>query len=498
MNLPKTRAEAKSLNSIHYFTGIPCKYGHIASRFTSIGKCKTCAARESMSNYSHTTNKRRAYTDISGLITKAIAVHGDSYTYLNSVYINAHTRLNVTCKLHGDFGVSPTNLVQGKGCPICGNKRSQIKQTKSIQTFINEAKVVWGDLFDYSDVVYLGAKKAVSLKCNTHNEIFTQTPGEHLSGKNPCTKCNHMKSSQEDYIANFLSKFTTVIRRDRTVISPKELDIYMPELNLAIEYCGMYWHSSFNAEDEAKFKTKHIDKYRLAAKAGVRVITIYEHEWLTRRKQILRLLRNAINASKGRVFARKCTVVKVAHTEAVKFFEGYHPQGGAGSGTNFGLYWKGKLVSCMRFTLGVNDRGSNTNRVWTLSRYASRVTVVGGASRLFKAFVSEYDPSTVKSFSDNRYFAGGMYAQLGYEMESESDADYSVWSQKTNTLKPKSNYQRRTLAARQKDQGVDVDFIAKTDPRTEKEVTYAMGCGRIYDCGKKKWVWNKPLQKTLN
>ena len=186
--------------------------------------------------------------------------------------------------------------------------------------------------------------------------------------------------------------------------------------------------------------------------------------------------------------ARKCELRKVAHQEASAFYDKYHPQGGAGTGEHYGLYWNSKLVACMRFVLGANDRGTASKRVWTLGRYATRITVAGGASRLFKAFLSEYQPSEVKSFSDNRYFAGGMYEQLGFEMEEEVAPDYQVWSVKLG-LHPKSHYQRRALPQRVKDHGVQDTFDPKNDPRTERDMTYLLGARRIFDCGKKRWVW---------
>lgn len=142
----------------------------------------------------------------------------------------------------------------------------------------------------------------------------------------------------------------------------------------------------------------------------------------------------------------------------------------------------------MRFALGANDRGNNANRVWTLARYATRVNILGGASKLFKAFVKDEQPELIKSFSDNRYFSGGMYEQLGFTMELESQPDYQVWSQKLG-LKPKTYYQRRTLQKRLNDHNINETYDSETDSRTEKEMTYIMGAGRIYDCGKKRWVW---------
>ena len=144
----------------------------------------------------------------------------------------------------------------------------------------------------------------------------------------------------------------------------------------------------------------------------------------------------------------------------------------------------------MRFTEGANDRGANKQRVWTLTRYATRITVAGGASRLFNAFVKEMKPKVVKSFSDNRYFDGAMYALLGFTLDADTKPDYVVWHAKLG-IRPKSAWQRRELPVRAAELGAGLDFDPDTDPRTERDITFLLGGRRLYDCGKKRWIWRR-------
>lgn len=489
MSLPKTRAEAVRLGSVWYDTGKPCKKGHVSPRFTSQGICKICARENAMRQHKHTTTKRRAYSDLLGFIEAAVKRHNGAYSYESAVYEGSHKPLAITCSKHGVFMQSPTNHMQGKGCPKCKVDGLEICMPKNLDAFIRDSQRVWGDKFDYSKVQYSGSHKAVSIVCKAHGAIFEQTPTNHLSKKSGCPKCNHMKSAGEDEVAAFLSIFTPVVRRDRSIISPKELDIVMPGKQLALEYCGMFWHSHGDKASEDKDKNNHYNKFKDCAAQGIRLITMYESEWQNNRYAVKRLLRNAIGKSKGKLMARKCELKKATIKEARAFYDRYHPQGGAGNGEHYALYWKGRMVACMRFVLGANDRGaSGKNRVWTLGRYATRVNVAGGASRLFKAFVKDFNPECVKSFSDNRYFAGAMYEQLGFEMEEDVVPDYQVWSSKLG-LRPKPHYQRRALPLRIEDHASTITFDPKTDKRTEREITYAIGARRLYDCGKKRWVW---------
>lgn len=488
MDLPKTRLEAALSGSRHYYTGAPCPQGHFAPRFTSVGTCKECGRTKALQKHVHTTSKRRAYNSRDSFVLAARALHKDRFSYENAVYVNAHTPLEITCMKHGAFMQNPTNHMQAKGCPKCMHEAAGDRSRSDTTQFIKSAVRIFGNVYDYSLVNYTRAHKKITIVCRAHG-AFMQTPTNHLTGKAGCSKCNHMKSAAEDSIFALVSNYTHAIQRDRKVIAPKELDILLPERNLAIEYCGMYWHSHFNAVDEKADKLKHTQKYEACKAQGIRLITMYESEWLEHRYALQRLLRNACGKGRGKLMARKCELRKVSNTDARAFYDRYHPQGGAGHGEHYGLFWKDKLVACMRFNLGANDRGAGAgSRTWTLGRYATRITVAGAASRLFKAFVNEFKPQEVKSFSDNRYFEGGMYEQLGFSLEADVAPDYQVWSPKLG-LSPKPHYQRRQLQKRLQEHEMTDSYVHETDPRTEAQMTYLMKAGRIYDCGKKRWVW---------
>jgi len=425
-----------------------------------------------------------------GLLARLRGVN-PRWTYDISSFKGMAKPLQCVCAAHGAFSATPNNLLANSGCVGCGKEKHTAAQQARRLTLAEVAergRKVHGDRFTYLRVEHTPAGAMVVGLCVKHALEWRQAAADYAT-YNPCTRCNHMKSSGEDAVFRYVSMFTGAVARDRTLIAPKELDIYLPDRALAIEYCGEYWHSYGDADAERRGKRKHFEKYQAARSKGVRLLTIYESEWLSRPKAIRRLLRNALGKGRGKLMARKCTLGRPSLEEARAFYERYHPQGGAGSGEHFGLYWRGKLVACMRFTFGANDRGMGAvQRVWTLTRFATRVTVAGGASRLFKAFVAEFKPARVKSFSDNRYFDGGMYAQLGFVLEAESPPDYQVWSQKLG-LRPKAHYQRRAIPQRLLDHGMQEPFDPDADPRSEADMTYLMGARRIFDCGKRRWLW---------
>lgn len=482
--------EAKDKKLTHYFTGKPCVRGHLAPRFTSIRKCKECAREDAAAAHTPKSDRKVQIRDTLSFVAACQKTHGGAYDYSAAVWQGAKAPVEIICKAHGSFWQKSDNHKAGKGCPKCRDARTGLRCLTTKDQFVAKAQAFWGEAYSFEEAVYKGSHTKVVVICHEHSIRFTQTPTNLLSGKGGCPKCNHMASAPEEAVADLMALFTSVERRDRSLLKPYELDIVLPEKSLAIEYCGEYFHSSGDQESEVKMATKHIAKHKACAEKGIRLITVFESEWKNHNYAVRRLLRNAVGAGRGKVMARKCELRPVEHPEAVAFYDRYHPQGGAGYGAHYGLFWKGKLVACMRFTEGANDRGANKSRTWTLSRYATRVTVTGGASRLFKAFVEDKNPKTVKSFSDNRFFSGGVYEQLGFELVEDSAADYQVWHKKLG-LKPKTHWQRREIQSRAKDLGIDLDFDHETDPRTERDMTYLLGGRRIYDCGKKKWVWTK-------
>ena len=425
----------------------------------------------------------------SGLLDRLIEAN-PSWEYDLSSFKGMAKNLRAICPEHGEFYSTPNNMLRNSGCPGCGERKmlaASAARKLTTEQWIERAKAVHGGKYLYCDTVYDPNGK-IAVQCPKHGEFLTTS--DHVYQATGCPRCSIHLSKSEDEIANLLKIYTEVDQRNRSLIKPLELDIFLPKHGVAIEYCGDYWHSHGDPASEKAGMAKHHKKYNLCAQMGIRLITIFESEWMGRRGAIKRILLNSIGKARGRLMARKCSVGRPTSAEARDFFELYHPQGGNGSGEHYALYHNGKIVACMRFALGANDRGVGAERSWTLSRYATRVNVVGGASRLFSAFREENDPDFVKSFSDNRYFEGEMYKRLGFELDAELPPDYMVWSHKVG-LKPKSYYQRKFIPQRLLDHGIQDPFEPSTDNRTEAEMTYLMKCRRIYDCGKKRWVWRK-------
>ena len=120
-------------------------------------------------------------------IDRAVSVHGNIYDYCESEYINATTKIKVKCKKHGYFYILPHNHFKGEGCPLCRYEKAAEKMKMPLDEFINRAKNVHGDKYDYSKVEYINNRIKVCIICPKHGE-FWQIANNHLKGYG-CLKC---------------------------------------------------------------------------------------------------------------------------------------------------------------------------------------------------------------------------------------------------------------------------------------------------------------------
>ena len=136
--------------------------------------------------------------DTKTFIKKSLEVHKDKYDYSKTEYINAHIKVCIICNEHGEFWQTPNAHLKGKGCPKCGNIKRSISQRTTLGDFIEKARNVHKDKYDYSKVEYINNSTKVCIICNEHGE-FWQTPSNHLA-KQGCSKCQNRATNTEEFI----------------------------------------------------------------------------------------------------------------------------------------------------------------------------------------------------------------------------------------------------------------------------------------------------------
>lgn len=122
-------------------------------------------------------------------IRRATLVHGDTYDYCCTNYINSHTKVLIICRKHGAFSQLPYEHRRGSGCPECGVARTRL----TTEEFIQRAVVKHGNYYDYSHAIHRGSHIKVMITCPKHG-AFVQTPNSHLSGTG-CPDCGEAKSA---------------------------------------------------------------------------------------------------------------------------------------------------------------------------------------------------------------------------------------------------------------------------------------------------------------
>lgn len=408
-------------------------------------------------------------------IAAASERHSHKYDYsLVTSYDNQNSLLQIICPDHGVFEKRAVKHLSGQGCQKCGFSRRTRNSQMDHTTFLARAKTLHGDKYVYTSE-YTTTHEKISATCNTCSTMFRVKPSKHFYEKTGCPKCAHQLSHGEaDLFAFVQSVSSDAISRARQLIPPYEIDIFTPSAKIGIEYNGLYWHS--DARPDAV--QKHKRKSDLMAALELRLIHIFEDEWVLRRTAVENLIRHALGKAARRKSARELSIEKQSASDVSYFLEANHIQGAAPSGQAYCLLDNDTVVAAMVFSKSVSSRGV-TEAGWELTRFASSDNVPGAGSRLFKAFLRDTAATTVVSFSENRLFTGGLYKALGFTATHITRPSY--WVIVDGVRNHKSGFRKSRLKHK------IPDYVAT---ETEKAACHRMGWFRVYDCGLTKWVWS--------
>ncbi len=138
--------------------------------------------------YGHKPSVLTSVNKTNWFIKKAKLIHGDKYSYLNSKYEKSHTKIVITCKIHGDFLLTPNDHLNGVGCCKCGDESCSTKRKHTQEQILERFISKHGDEYDYSNVNYINIDTNVKIICKYHGE-FLQSPYNHIRGCK-CPSCN--------------------------------------------------------------------------------------------------------------------------------------------------------------------------------------------------------------------------------------------------------------------------------------------------------------------
>lgn len=260
------------------------------------------------------------------------------------------------------------------------------------------------------------------------------------------------------------------IENDRKIISPKELDIYIPSKKVAIEFDGVYFHSELFVD-----KYFHKNKTNLCNSIGVDLIHVFEDDWKYKRPIVESMIKSRLGIYERKIFARKCEIKEVDKATSRLFLNENHLQGYASTtNLNLGLYYENELVQLISITY----RGWHDNNV-ELTRMVTKLNtqVIGGFSKLVNHFCKNYNCNYLVSYVYNAWFNGKGYLASGFSIVKENPPSYYyvINGKKYH----KSNFRKQRLKKLYEDE--KIKFY--DDNMSESEICRQNKIYRIYDCG---------------
>lgn len=320
-----------------------------------------------------------------------------------------------------------------------------------------------------------------TVRCKKCGDIFVVRTLGQLRPENITNRCHichpieqimgstKFEISFEAFLNEIKVKYYKNCRR---IITPQEIDYYLPDYNIGFELDGLFWH----CEEQKPDPEYHLKKTEKCMERGVRLIHIFEDEWLYKSDICKSIIKNILNMDKIRIGARKCEVREIDKKECKQFIEENHIQGFIGYKYGFGLFYERKLVSVMTFgklrrNLGYKDEDGT----YEILRLCSKegISINGGASKMLKAFINTYNPKKIITYCDRRWSNGNVYEKIGLNFVRNTKPNYFYVIK--DTRKNRFAFRKNVLVERY---GCPVDM-------TEKEFCHQNHWYRIYDCGAK-------------
>jgi len=402
----------------------------------------------------HISTQEKQSLTTEEFIKRAIKIHGNKYDYYYVCYKNTKEKVIINCRIHGVFKQSFNGHInQKQGCPHC--------RMVSLENFIKRSNDIHNKKYNYKNVIFNSVLDKVCIICPEHGE-FKQQVSKHLEGHG-CPKCAKHISKSETELYDYIKSIYTgeVLQSNRSTISPLELDIYIPELKIAFEYNGLFWHSEHN-----KDRNYHVDKTNACESLGIQLVHIWEDDWLYNQEVTKQMIKAKMHLSKSKHYARKCSIIEPTKQQQKEFLNKHHIQGFGSGSIVYGLQSDLKLVAMMAF--------KNDKQAYNLNRFASD-GCVGAFGKLLKHFRKHHSDKPIISFGsrDVVYRYNNLYVNHGFEEVEIQSPDYMYIE--NGIRNHKFGYRKNVLVKR---------FPGELDlSMTEKEMCLKMDIPRIYGCG---------------
>ncbi len=365
-------------------------------------------------------------------------------------------------------------------CPVCSNQKLLVG-FNDLTTTHPEVIELWHpakNTANPGDYVH-GSGHRPWWICEKGHEwqayIYAVTAGSR------CPTCTYSISKAEIEMSTFLKNnlpSLSILTSQRDVIGKYELDIYIPEKNLAIEFNGLYWHS----ERAGKTREYHYNKYQQCKSKGIQLIQIWEDDWLENKAFIKQALLHKLQENtQPSIGARKLKPTELDYKQAATFLLVNHIQGPA-TGTKY--YGLTSPETGLRAVIVLKRSGNKGHEgEWLIERYATSGPTPGGFTKLLKHAEKELakEEENIKTwvtFSDNCISDGGLYENNNFVKDKELEPDYMYVI--GNKRIHKFNYRLKRFR--------EDPNLLWDETLSEKGLAELNNIPRIWDAGKIRWV----------
>lgn len=398
-----------------------------AANFLAGMRCNKCYDRTEMP----------PRVDYATWLARSKEYFGDYYDYSKVQFDKVEKDIiTIICPVHGEFTQVASTHMRGHGCKKCANALSSTNLTRSTAEFIRLANIKHSGKYQYPNTIYNGSRSIVEIECPIHGP-FNQVAYYHLAG-NGCQQCGYetttSRSAAEKELVTWLedSGISNVTYSNR--IFSYELDVYLPDYNIAIEYNGLHWHSSNSKDLDWKYKSAHLYKTTECESRGIQLFHINESEWglnATKKEIWKSIILENLQVAPTILKITDCDIIIVDSSTAIEFMEENHIYGYFPGSSHIGLERDGVLVALATFAKS-NDRNAKPN-TYELVRYATLIyTSIPSAFSVILSHFTQDKTGALIAYADRRFDNGALFESNGFVLDSIEKPTYQyIKGQKT-------------------------------------------------------------------
>lgn len=311
--------------------------------------------------------------------------------------ISTNDKLPIICPKHGLFYQTYHSHLK-QGCPKCYNRNLTFEEKFNNIPNNSRIEILTKEKYKATDKIHA--------RCTIHGEEFDIKYNDLQQGHTGCEKCGNLHHKTNPHLKEFIQSLGMEVEfGNRKVLKGKELDVYFPSNNLAIEYNGVYWHSNEWLENPIY----HKNKTDVCDEKNIQLIHIWEDDWKHNREIVCSIIKNKLNIGNETINACEGIVKEIQNKEYKEFLEINHLHGYVSAKIKLGLYFEDKLAAVLSL-------GKTTENQYKILRYCGLVgyNIVEGFLVLLSYFIKQYSPENIISYVDRDISNGKSHENAGF------------------------------------------------------------------------------------